>query len=300
MVSAEGPLAEWLGIIYFRILYLDDVALPQDAGIDLDFSGDSLRGLEWSVLDRFGEPGDVSWLEERGFVEGAAAYLGESLMRLAGGSWDWTTDADPEAFPDGLPLVRPDAALGLDPVSPVQLMMDAVASGDGEQFTALYTAWERAVERAKQARPSWRPVKERTVMDSPEPSSEHLTGWLARRSDAFPDWVATYAPEGTWDFSPDSLPALEELVRRVAPTKEELHEPANVDFRDGAAWYQGEVMRRGLGGRWNYDDDRPGKRNFEYVEEIGPSGSTSTPVVSLQRALKEPGYLRAHYDDFAT
>jgi hypothetical protein len=221
-------------------------------------------------------------------------------MRLAGGSWDWLADADPEGFPDGVPLVRPDAALDLDPVSPVQLVTDAVRSGDGEQFTALHRAWERAVERTEQARPSWHPRKEPTALDSPHPASDHLAGWLARRRAGFPAWVASYAPDGTWDFSPGSLPALEELVRRRAATRAELHDPANRDFRDGAAWYLGEVMHRGMGGRWNYDDRLSGEQNFEYVEELGPWGSASTPVVSLERALRQPGYLRAHYDNFAS
>lgn len=289
MAGAEGRLAAWLDTIYFKVLRLTDVELPDQR---LDYSVESLRGLERCVLDRFGEPGDVSFFEERPFLEGVVAYLGESLMRLAGGSWDWTADDDPEGFPEGMPLVRPDPAGGLDPVSPVHLVREAVGSGDGERFTALYRDWERAVKRAERARPSWRPHKEPTTLDRPEPP-DRLAGWLARRDQAFPDWVASYAPDGAWDFSPGSLPALQELVRRVTPTRAELHDPANRDFVDGAVWYLGEVMRRGMGGRWNSND-------LPYVEELGPWDSTSTPVIALENALDRPGYLSAHYDNFAS
>ena len=273
---------------------LEEFGLYEDDGVDLDYSGASLPGLEKFVLGYYDTPDDVRFDEvdvgdaEPVSVQGIAAYLGDTLLRLAGrGSWDWVVDVDVERFPAGLPLVRPDAALGLDPVSPVHLMMDAVRAGDGQRFTALYGQWERAVQRVKQAQPLW-------------PATDHLVGWLAERSDAFPGWVAAYAPDGAWDFTPDSLPALEELVRRVTPTEDELHDPANRDFRDGAAWYQGEVMCRGMGGRWNYDDRlSDSDQNFEYVEELGPWGSSSIPVISLERALDEPGFLRALFDHFA-
>jgi hypothetical protein len=291
MAGAEGPLAVWLDTIYFKILRHIDVELPD---LHLDYSVESLRGLESSVLDRFGEPGDVSFFEERLFLEGVVAYLGESLMRLAGGSWGWTAGDNPEGFPGGMPLVRPDPVVGLDPVSPVHLVQEAVGSGDGERFTALYRDWEGAVDRAKRASPSRRPHKEPTTLDSPEPPDQ-LAGWLARHDQAFPDWVAAYAPDGAWDFSPGSLPALQELVRRLAPTRAELHDPANRDFVEGAAWYLGEVMGRGMGGRWNSND-----RDFPYVEKLGPWDSTSIPMIALENALDRPGYLSAHYDNFAT
>lgn len=294
MVGAEGPLGAWLKESTFRIMALEEFGLHEDDGVDLDYSGASLRGLEEFFLGYYDTPDDIRFdgLDvgdaEPVSVEGIAAYLGDTLLRLAGrGSWVWVVDADLEGFPAGVPLVQPDPTLGLDAVSPVQLMMDAVRTRDGERFTALYGEWERAVQRVKQTQPLW-------------PAGEDLVGWLAHRSDAFPGWVATYAPVGAWDFSPDTLPALEDLVRRVTPTEAELGDPANRDFRDGAAWYQGEVMRRGMGGRWN-DDYRwpPGDHVFA-VEELGPSGSSSTPVIALARALDEPGFLRAHYDNFAS
>ncbi len=294
MVGVEGPVGAWLAESHFRIMMLDEFGLQEDDGVELDYSRASLRGLEEFVLGYYSTPEDIRFdgLDaadaEPVSAEGIAAYLGDTLLQLANGSWDWVVDSDLEGFPGGLPIVRPDAALGLDAVSPVHLMMDAVRVRDGGRFSTVYAEWERAVAWLKKSRPSW-------------PASDHLSEWLARRAEAFPGWVAAYAPDGTWDFTPDSLPALEELVRRVAPTVAALHEPANRDFRDGAAWYQGEVMRRGMGGRWNYDERLAGnERNFEYLDELGPWGSTSIPVISLETALHEPGFLREHFDNFAS
>ena len=288
------PLAEWLDILGLKIIFLEDAELPADAGVAFDFSGDSLRRLEPLVVDRFGVPDDVTDPEEREFVYGVTAYLGETLMRLGGGRWEWVTGIEPQAFPDGLPSVRSDAALGLEPFVPLVVIQEAVEQGDGERFSRLYNEWESAVERHK----GRQPVKERTIADSPDPSSDELSGWLERCGRGFARWAQTYG--GDWDFSPDSLPALEELVRRTTSTPAELNDPKHRDFRDGAAWYLGEVMRRGMGGRWNYDTRISDDRNFPFLEGLGPWGSVSTPVISLENALKHPGYLRSHYADFAS
>jgi hypothetical protein len=293
----DDPLAEWLDGLGLKIIFLEDAELPADAGVPFDFSGDSLRQLESFVLDRFGVPDDVLDFDEREFTEGVTAYLGETLMRVGGGSWEWATGIEPEAFPDGLPRVRSDGALGLEPFVPLLVLQEAVEQGDGERFSRLYREWESAVEHKRAEQPSWQPVKERTIADSPDPSSEDLAAWLERRSQGFAGWARTYG--GEWNFSADSLPALEELVRRITPTAAELNDPAHRDFRDGAAWYLGEVMRRGMGGRWNYDTRISDDRNFPFLEGLGPWGSVSTPVISLENALAQPGYLLSHYEDFA-
>jgi hypothetical protein len=138
-------------------------------------------------------------------------------------------------------------------------------------------------------------------MADPTPQdSDHLSAWLEQREAAFPAWVATYGPDVTWDFSPDSLPQLEQVLRQVVGSEEALYDTANREFRDGAAWYFGEVMRRGLGGHWAYDARFDKDRNFEYLDGVGPTKSMSRPVIFLEVALTESGELRRHYDDFST
>lgn len=290
-MSGEARLVAWLDDAFFRVMILEDHGLHDDDGVNLDYSGGSLRGLAKFVHGYYNTPDDIRFDEldpgvEVVSVDAIAAYLGDTLIRVADGFWEWSGDADLERFPDGVPVVRPNGVLGLDPVSPFHLMMDVVRSRDEESFTALYQEWTREVERVRETQPLW-------------PASDSLIGWLTRCRDSFPDWVAAYAPDGVWDFSPDSLPALEELVRRVVPVKVDLKLPVNREFRDGAAWYLGEVLRRGIGGRWSQYDPPQTDDDHAYIEGIGPRNITSTPVVALRIAINRPGYLRAHYDNAA-
>ncbi|HEY1177074.1 MAG TPA: hypothetical protein VGF17_13035, partial [Phytomonospora sp.] len=159
--------------------------------------------------------------------------------------------------------------------------------------------WSRAVEGKRREDPSWRPVKEPSDADQPDPGSAPLAAWLAERVATADVWARTFGPDGDWDFSADSLTRLQALVRRVTPRKEDLKDPANRAFRDGAAWYLGEVLRRHVGGRWNYNADLVADDNHPYLELLGPGRHKSLPVVALRIALRRDGYLRQHLDDLA-
>lgn len=294
-MTPEELIDEWEDSTLSLVMVLEEFGIRDEDELRLNYTGASLRRIEELVVGYFG-PEEICFdgmdlMEAEPIsVETIAAYLGDTLLRLAGrGEWDWIAEDDLENFPNGLPVVRADAALGLPPASPVQMMIEAARRGDGEQFTATYRAWERAVERVKQTQPMW-------------PASEYLVGWLTQRGEAFGEWVNTYSPDGAWDFSPDSLLALDELVRRVTPTEAELDDPANREFRDGAAWYLGEVLRQGLGGRWHHNDRTPGDCSGRAcVEFLGIEGRESHLVVVLSIGLKEEsGYLRSHYEHMAT
>lgn len=129
--------------------------------------------------------------------------------------------------------------------------------------------------------------------------AEELVSWLERRIDAFPHWVNTWSPQREWDYSPESLSALDELVRHTTPDKETLNSLPYTEFRDGAIWYYGEVLRRGLRGRWTTRDGKP------YIDDLGQRkqsrprpGDGCAPDAALVVALEEPGYLRTHYSYF--
>ena len=108
----------------------------------------------------------------------------------------------------------------------------------------------------------------------------------------FPVWAGHYGGDAVWDFSPESLDALEELVIQKASTPEELlDEERNAPFVDGAVWYFGEVLRRGRSLPWQYT-----------------RGDTADPTVGhvdvfevLTRVLHsvDRGVLRRTYDRFA-
>lgn len=108
MSTEEDPLEEWLDSLLERFLGLShDEAIE---GIDLDFSAGSLRGLEAVVVARFDFPDDVRGPDDEDFVLSMAGYLGEALLRLAGGSWSWDDDPDSASF--DLALVEADPPSG--------------------------------------------------------------------------------------------------------------------------------------------------------------------------------------------
>ncbi len=172
MIDLEGRRAAWLEDLPLTVGHLEDFELEDHDDLELDYSPASLDGLEQVVLDRFGVPDDAAFLDERGLTFGVAAYLGEALLRVAGGVWDWAASDDPVGFPDGVPIVRADPELGLPPVSPVAVIQEAVTAEDGRRFIALHGEWQQAVEDAQRARPGWIPHKEPTILDPSPPYDE--------------------------------------------------------------------------------------------------------------------------------
>jgi len=218
-----------------------------------DQSADSLAALQ-NELDSLDD-------EER---LGAAAYLGESLLAAANGEWGWEATSNQ-------PIVVPDPTLGLRPVSPIDEIEDAAGELDG-RLAALHRTW--------------------TAAAGPRPESE-LTAWLARQDSGFPAWAAAYGPGLDWDFSVDSLDQLEEVLRRSVASATDLTDGGHRYFSDGASWYLGEVLRRGLGGFW--------ENGVKYVNlrKVGPGHAKIIPVLALKRAVAEPGYLREFHSMFA-
>ncbi|MEV0366734.1 hypothetical protein [Nocardia fusca] len=296
MAGADEPLSEWHERLFFVLMLLEDLEL-KGAGFAFDYSGGSLAALEREFLKRYVAPEQIAWPTRRTLTEGFVAYLGETLMRAAGGAWAWSTEPDIDGFGVDVPLVTADATLAVEPISPIRLLREVAEVRDGERFTVAHDRWACAVDEKKRADPSWRPVKEHTTVDRPDPESIPLAEWLSRRGGSFQSWVDNYAPDTTWNFTPASIALLEELVRRVTPTEKMLLDHANRDFLEGAIWYLGETMRRGLGGRWNWNLRKRGKRNFPYVEKLGSRGDRRcSPYTIIEAALDRPGYLTYHYE----
>lgn len=258
-----GALTEWLDLLEARVLAMQDFDLPSD--VVLDYSAGSLTRLEQVLSDQRG--GGRGSLDEE-FVLGAAAYFGKALVCTGGGAWGWDGDADE-------PLVVPDARTGLSPVAPVAEVLATSREPRG-RLTELHREWVRAAA---------------TLPD--RPPEDRIVGWLARQEAGFPAWVAAHAPDVSWDFTRRSLDALEEVTRRVVSSDEELMAPEHRAFRDVAAWYLGEVLRRGLGGFWADDVDQ------EFLRQVGPRRGKVIPSLTLMDAYDTPGYLRQRYDLYA-
>lgn len=321
MAQSES-LEWWLDWVNVLIGTMADANLR--GVVDLDYSQASLQPLEDFVRQRY--RGRYP-LGEDSFTAGVAAYLGETLMRVAGGAWEWTTEAFPddgsaerdsrrelarhqwhlsgEDEPDavGLPIVRADPALGLPPLSPVHLLLDAVERADGGVWAATYQRWRDAVQAYAGAHPGWAPSKQHTLADgvvSSPPASAVLDDWLARQREHFPKWAARYA--GNWDHSPASIDRLAALVAERTPTMAAFYDQANVDFVDGASYYLGETLRRGAPCRWVYrrfpfnrSDGAPVTADFHIQKNDNSDFTGPFDLLVYTLEVSDPGKARDFY-----
>lgn len=320
-----GPLDWWLDRINLLIDMMGDVDLG--GAVALDYSESSLSALEAAARNRLADPTEVLYDEHQSFTAGVVAYLGEALMRVGGGRWDWVAEApegvtvgepllrqrlsehrwriDSAGEPDaaGFPIIRPDSDCGLEPLSPTHLLLQALAADGSAVFVAVYGSWKRVVQAYAAEHPGWSPVKERTLadglFDAPPPSTV-LDDWLARQVKNFPAWAARNG--GNWDYSPESINRLTELVSRKTPTVAAIRDPRNAEFVDGASYYLGEILRRGCPSRWVYrefrDEGDPITANFQLQlnDDAGFTGPFHLLSFMLERG--DLGRPRAYYDEW--
>lgn len=319
------PLDWWLDRINLLIDMMGDVDLG--GAIALDYSAASLSALEAAARDRLADPAEALYDDQQSFTASVVAYLGEALMRVGGGRWDWAVEAPADATvsdpllrqrltehrwridsagePDagGFPIIRPDPATGLEVLSPTHLLLEALSSDGGAVWATAYEHWKQVVQEYAAAHSGWTPTKEPTLADglfTAPPPSAVLDDWLARREQHFPDWAESAG--GTWDYSPDSINRLAALVLRVTPTAEVFRDPANADFVEGASYYLGEMLRRGYPSRWVYrefrDDGDAITANFQIQlnDDAGFTGPYHLLYLVIHRG--DPIHTRAYYDEW--
>jgi hypothetical protein len=273
----DDELDGWRDDLWDHYLYLRE-QMPEDA--PLDFSPASLRALQELVRERFDGPELVGDPGELRLTLAVAAYVGETLLRAAGGGWGWQANGHE-------PLAVPDPALGLATVNLLDLITATVAGG--ERFEAVHAAWAAAARQRAAEKPGWTPAKEPTELDEAEDlDPAALPAWLATRAAAFPGG----AP---FDFTAASLPAVEDMVRSAAPTKEQLRSAEHRELYENAAWYVGEVLRRGLGGEWVHDVPGPVDVEMVALRRVGRHGSTVHPGPVVVGVIGDPGWLSRCY-----
>jgi hypothetical protein len=87
------PLDWWLDRINLLIDMTGDIDLG--GAVVLDYSAASLSALEAAVREWLADPAEALYDEQQSFTAGAVAYLGEALMRVGGGRWDWAAERPP-------------------------------------------------------------------------------------------------------------------------------------------------------------------------------------------------------------
>ncbi|KAA1249862.1 hypothetical protein F0Q45_12720 [Mycobacterium simiae] len=276
-------------------------------GRQWDFSAGSLEGLAQVILEHCA-PGTFFLDAECGddFIDGAVWYFGETLHRAIPSRWSFTAsnaertgegrhgltiaindlyEAYEVSYPSAVYLVqeldrvlRPWGYTGKPEASPDHLrhMYELWAT----------TAIRHRIEKSQRRREA---VKRRAGRRRSD--REVLECWLAERQDEFLRWIAQFGSGQEWDFSVDSLDALEVLIRQVASGPEELLEDkVNADFFEGAAWYLGEVTRRQAPDavRWDYDRT--------YLADPHLSGCYHVHECLAEVYAKEGGVLRAWHE----
>jgi hypothetical protein len=325
-----GVIDEWVN----RSRLVIDFMAHFDLGdaLDLDYSVESLRGLATALPEYFADPAEALYLDEQPRVEGVVAYVGECLLRLTRGDWDWddtpafaergrpslATDdlvarlegyrwrfEDVEAH--GVPLVHAAAALGLEAISPLHLLLAQLGHqppAEAGPLVSTFEQWQRKVAAHSASHPEWATVLVPTLTDGMPimPASPVLDQWLAQQARDFPRWVSTYG--GTWDYTPQTVDNLAALVYRATPTLEAFEDPANADFAEGASWYFGEMLCRADPARWMYraHQRKPGDpRAVCFTIQTNDNGDFTTPFMRIANMLvhDDPGRLRRGYDQWA-
>jgi hypothetical protein len=237
-------LTEWVETADIFIDRMRDFFLPPD--FPLDYTAQSLAELEQFLLDVY-SPTD-SLPHGGDLVESAIAYLGETAIRTIGGGW--ANGPDPLEPTLQTPYVVPDPALHLSPLYPLRLLVQVAQGQTGQVITAFWQTLAAAVA----AHPGWIPptqpgpgLEAKTPQISPE-----LVRWLEQKRTGFDHWIATHTDsDPRFDFTRDSLLALETLLRRRPPNGQpEVPDPDEADLIDGAAWYFGEVLVRNKNAVW--------------------------------------------------
>lgn len=266
-----------------------------------DFSRDSLLKLGEIVTELLDAHDDAAEAAK----ECAAWYYGETLYRARPSYWGYMTSwKDPQGWivdehpadPWGISLTTY-SRVGFVGQYPVQDMNIRDYQRDHHRPDWLRNAYDRWVtaevrERVAEASKRRRLIKRK---GSRRISGEkYVQRWLTQRQADFADWVRDYGADGAWDFSPESLDMLEELVIGRGSTPEQLLDSEqNAAFVDGALWYLGETLRKARPLLWEYDRDDdaadPTVGNFDVLEIL------MGVVTSV-----DPGSLRQRYDRLTT
>ncbi len=276
--ATEAKLDDWRERLEPMLAGLQDFIVGPDE--PLDHSVESLRNLEHILLAET-PPGQPP---REGLAETAGGYLGEVLLTIGGGAWTWDPDSD-------LPVAG--LAVG-ETAEPMPLVLDAIAQRTGTVWSAEYERIRALAAARRNEDPSWEPRRTdrpalRTWTPDAEPTDPWLAHWLTAREQAFPEWSTATGRADDLDFSPESLLALEQVVRRRIPTKAALHESLDGDFVQGAIWYLGEIARRHRDAHWRYHPDPTGTSRNPYAGrpfvQQDDDGGDAIPLLELEAAV---------------
>ncbi|MEV6179640.1 hypothetical protein ACIHAR_35605 [Streptomyces sp. NPDC052016] len=125
--------------------------------------------------------------------------------------------------------------------------------------------------------------------DGPDRFGRQLRAWLEERADAFGAWAEETGLPDRWDFTPESLDALEELVRSRYRSDTDIDASRRDPFLQGAVWYIGETACRRKGLVWHYWPFAPRRSPLPDLFGSGAPGFIDTPSVGRAKAREGQG-----------
>ena len=299
----------WVAVLDVYLGWLqDNDGLPES--FPYDFSLDSLDQLEEILLDRCWPPALLLELSlpdfwddfctgnaspKGAFTVRVAAYLGEALLRIAGGGWQWQQDQ---------PMLNFDDALQLPPTAPMNTVIQALQHRTGHELANTARRLQQTVTNHQAKHPDWTPTAaELCTWFDPEPEREPdpwLLNWLTEQETAFPEWRNNYGQGQTWDFTPQGYDQIENIIRTRLDTPEAVYADENADLVQGAAWYIGEITRHNHNNViWQYypprdlsEDNNP-YLGVPLIRQI--DNHTAVPIYGIEQSIihrDQPGRIR--------
>jgi hypothetical protein len=119
--------------------------------------------------------------------------------------------------------------------------------------------------------------------------SQQLQMWLGERANSFGAWAEETGLAGRWDFTPESLDALEDLVRSRYGSDADIDAGRIDPFLQGAIWYIGETACRTKGLVWHYWPFAPRRSALPDLFGAGQPGFIDSPSVGRPGAREGQG-----------
>lgn len=256
LLPASRELFEaWVEEMHPKLTGFEMFGLPEQFTAR-HYSRDALAQLQDVIRSRLSTADQVSDGSETAFVDGAVRYIGETLIRHAGGRWHYTVEQDvPWRGRPVLVLDHP-ASSEEDPVDVLGLVRETVRDPRHDWLTDAFDIHSQAArEHATQP-----PVQEQLT---PEPGSR-LAGWLSTMDEQLDAWThGPGAPADRWDYTLGSLDHLADWALQHFPTGVDprtLEDPLRTDL-ENAARYLGSTLLRHHGGSWRYSEAEPSRSN---------------------------------------
>ncbi|MFJ8674313.1 hypothetical protein [Streptomyces sp. NPDC093589] len=210
-----------------------------------DFTPASLEPLEDLLRQTITREEDIDEQRRGTFLQGAVWYLGEVACRSAGVVWRYEPFASVGSpLPPLFAEVRAAGTIDTPCVGPTGEHTD-------DRLYVMGAIYQLFMEHDEFGDP----IEERlsgVVYDCVR--YQQLADWLEARAAGFEEWSQETGQAKSWDFTPQSLDALEELVRGRYGSEEDINAERDGLFVQGAVWYLGEVIRRSTQETsWGYD-----------------------------------------------